>query len=154
MHTEFCCGRSRSADEIFNCRVLSRLGRNMQPATSSENGKIQVRGVIFDYGNVLCHPQRPSDHESMAEICGIPLARFRELYWRFRAAYDRADLSGESYWVAVAGEENRALERTQIARLIELDTASWARENDDAVAWARQLRDAGFPLALLSNMPH
>jgi putative hydrolase of the HAD superfamily len=37
--------------------------------------------------------------------------------------------------------------------LVALDTASWARENHATVSWVKQLHAAGFPLALLSNMP-
>lgn len=125
----------------------------MQPGQSAQNGKVQLRGVIFDYGNVLCHPQQPSDMENMAEVCGIALSRFPELYWKSRPAYDRGDLDGESYWSTTARAGSVTLSRDQIARLIELDTASWARENDEIVRWALQLHHAGFRLALLSNMP-
>jgi putative hydrolase of the HAD superfamily len=125
----------------------------MPSANSAPNRRIEVRGVIFDYGNVLCHPQQPSDIESMARVCGVAAAGFRDLYWKFRVAYDRADLNGEAYWTAVAREEGVALSPDQVARLIALDTASWARENDAVVCWVEQLHDAGFSLALLSNMP-
>jgi putative hydrolase of the HAD superfamily len=131
----------------------------MQSSNSAENNeiavkKIQIDGIIFDYGNVLCHPQQASDVENMAKVCGIPLMQFQESYWKFRSAYDRADIDGKSYWAAMAGEHGVRLSQDQIAELIALDTASWARENEDAVGWAQQLHNAGFPLALLSNMPH
>ena len=125
----------------------------MHSGTPAQNGKINIRGVIFDYGNVLCYPQQSADIESMAEVCGLSAARFREFYWKFRADYDRGDLNGNSYWTAVAGEQGIALSRDQIASLIALDTASWARESEDALRWTQQLHAAGFPLALLSNMP-
>jgi putative hydrolase of the HAD superfamily len=128
--------------------------RDREAPNRAQDGKITIRGVIFDYGNVLCHPQQSSDVERMAEACGVPVARFREGYWRFRAAYDRGDLTGESYWAAVAGEAQVVLSQDQVSLLIALDTESWARENHDTVRWAQQLHDAGVPLALLSNMPH
>ena len=91
---------------------------------------IPIRGVIFDYGNVLCYKQRPSDVDSMAQVCGIAVPRFQQLYWRFRMAYDRADLTAQTYWQAVAGEEEIALSPEQLARLIihhkDIDTLSCA----------------------------
>ena len=70
----------------------------MPKQQSARNGKIPIRGVIFDYGNVICHTQKPSDLEAMAQVCGIAMPRFRELYWKFRVPYDRGDLTAEAYW--------------------------------------------------------
>jgi putative hydrolase of the HAD superfamily len=120
---------------------------------SAQNGMIPIRGVIFDYGNVLCYDQRPSDVDSMAQVCGIAIPRFQQLYWKFRMAYDRADLTAQTYWHAVAGEEGFALSPDQIARLIWIDTQSWARLNEKTIQWAGQLHHAGLRIGLLSNMP-
>lgn len=120
---------------------------------SAHEGRIPVRGVIFDYGNVLCHMQQLSDLESMAKVCGIAIPRFQQLYWKFRLPYDRADLTAEGYWQTVAGEEGLVLSGKQIAMLIRLDTQGWARLNHKTVKWAEQLHRAGLRLGLLSNMP-
>jgi putative hydrolase of the HAD superfamily len=115
--------------------------------------KISIRGVIFDYGNVLCYVQQLSDLEGMACVSGIPVPRLRDLYWKFRVPYDRADLTATEYWQAVAGEEKLVLTAEQIARLIVLDTQGWGRLNEKTVNWAKQLRHSGLRLGLLSNMP-
>jgi putative hydrolase of the HAD superfamily len=125
----------------------------MQKVQSARHGKIAIRGVIFDYGNVLCHMQQPSDLESMAHVSGIAMPRFGELYWKFRLPYDRGDHPAEAYWQAVAGEEGLVFSRAQIAKLITLDTQGWARLNEKTVKWAEQLHGAGLRLGLLSNMP-
>ena len=126
----------------------------MQAANSTNHGKIQLRGIIFDYGNVLCCPQQPADMEKMAAVCGIPAARVRELYWKSRLAYDHGDMDGHSYWTSLGREAGVPISQEQIARLCELDAASWARENVAVVRWVQQLHEAGYRLALLSNMPH
>jgi putative hydrolase of the HAD superfamily len=118
-----------------------------------KNGKIPIRGVIFDYGKVLCHPQTPSDVELMARASGMTIARFQELYWKFRKAYDRADLNADSYWGSVAEQDGRVFSREQIATLVSLDTESWARPNEATFRWVQELRNAGLRLAVLSNMP-
>ena len=125
----------------------------MQKVPSAHNGKIPIRGVIFDYGNVLCYMQQLSDLEGMAQVAGIAMPRFRELYWKFRVPYDRSDLNAETYWQKVAAEEGLVLSREQIAKLVELDLQGWARLNPKTVKWAEQLHGAGLRVGLLSNMP-
>ena len=115
--------------------------------------RISVRGVVFDYGNVLCLPQQPSDLESMAAICGMTLQRFQQLYWTFRLRYDRGELDGTSYWTVVAHEESKVLSPEQIAKLVILDSKGWSRPNQATIAWVDQLRGAGLRLGILSNMP-
>jgi len=115
--------------------------------------KRSVRAVVFDYGNVLGLEQTPEDMKAMALVCGIPHERFSELYWKLRPPYDRGDIDGPAYWTAVVGEQELGLSRDQIATLIKLDGESIIRPNQGAVEWAELLRQEGFPLALLSNMP-
>src|SRR5258707_12710705 len=120
---------------------------------SKQPNKVHIEGIIFDYGNVICHPQQPSDVEAMARVFGLPAGRVQELYWKYRLPYDRGDFTGESYWQKIASDENLSLSGAQIEQLIALDATGWARENVETVRWIEQLHRAGFPLALLSNMP-
>lgn len=118
-----------------------------------QNGKIRLRAVVFDYGNVLCHPQQPSDVEIMATVCGLQVPRFHNLYWKFRVPYDRGELNADSYWAAVAAEDGQVFGRKQVAELTALDAESWSRPNRATIEWVEQLRRAGLGLGLLSNMP-
>ena len=63
---------------------------------------IRLKAVIFDYGNVLCEPQRDSDLVAMAAECDLPHDQFTEGYWKWRLDYDRAALSPLEYWARVA----------------------------------------------------
>ena len=125
----------------------------MRESRSLEDGKIRLRAVVFDYGNVLCHPQQPCDVEIMARVCGLPIPRFQHLYWKFRMPYDRGELTGDSYWASVAAEDGQVLDRKQVAELTTLDAESWSRPNRATIEWVAQLRRAGLGLGLLSNMP-
>jgi putative hydrolase of the HAD superfamily len=125
----------------------------MRESRSLENGKIRLRAVVFDYGNVLCHPQQPSDVETMATVCRLEGRRFLDLYWKFRMAYDRGELNGDSYWAAVAAEDGQVLGHKQVAELTALDAESWSRPNRATIEWVKQLRRAELGLGLLSNMP-
>ena len=127
------------------------------------NNKIRIQAVLFDYGKVLCHPPLPSDIEVMADICDLTIQQFDERYWHSRLAYDRGDMDVTTYWTnVVAQAEGRAargiekktiLSPDSIEKLIALDTESWSRPDPATVQWANVLRQAGFELAVLSNMP-
>jgi putative hydrolase of the HAD superfamily len=107
-----------------------------------------MKAVIFDYGNVLCQPQHSAEVETMAAILDLPGARFEEIYWRYRLAYDEGKLDPAEYW-HYFGRVTPA----QIDQLNRLDALSWTYPRDVMPDWARQLREAGFRIALLSNMP-
>ena len=111
------------------------------------------RAVIFDYGNVLSQAQRDSDVQAMANLLMLDQEHFVEAYWRFRVAYDEAQLDPVSYWHAVAGTVARTPAPEQIASLRRLDIESWSHPNREMVTWAQKLRIRGFRTAVLSNMP-
>jgi len=115
--------------------------------------RIPLQAVILDYGNVLSRPQRRAEVEGMAEVLKAPVARFEELYWKYRQAFDEAALSPEAYWEGVARGLSRELPAAALERLTELDNISWADANPAMLAWARGLRGAGVRTAVLSNMP-
>jgi putative hydrolase of the HAD superfamily len=114
--------------------------------------KIRVDAVVFDYGNVISFPQRPSDAATMADICDIPIESFHELYWKFRYDYDRG-WDGKTYWNRIFHEANRTATSEQIATLISVDTESWSRINEGALRWVEYLHSLGFRMGVLSNMP-
>jgi putative hydrolase of the HAD superfamily len=115
--------------------------------------RVSPKAVIFDYGNVLSQSQPIADVQALANILNLPLARFTELYWQFRVAYDAAALDPAAYWNTVAQTASRTLAPEQIAVLIEIDSRSWSHPAPVMPQWARDLRAAGLRTALLSNMP-
>ena len=125
----------------------------MPSAQRSNERKIKIRAVVFDYGNVISLPQLQPNIEGMAALCKLPMARFQEHYWRFRPAYDRGDLTANSYWTAVLREEGREFTKEEISKLVALDCESWGLPNPAALQWTEQLRQAGIQTAVLSNMP-
>lgn len=113
----------------------------------------KIRAVVFDYGNVLCESQQPSDVQAMAEVCGLSIDEFESLYWPPRLAYDRADLDGKAFWSPLLRKGQREITPSALEKLIELDAESWGRPNTAVLDWVKQLKEAGLKLAVLSNMP-
>lgn len=108
-----------------------------------------LRAVIFDYGRVLSLPPSDTDWEAFASATDLPLETLHHRYWKFRDAYDRKEVSAADYWVKVVGHE---LADNELTELIAMDDAQWTRVNDDMLHLARQLKEAGVRIAILSNM--
>ena len=114
---------------------------------------IQLKAVIFDYGNVLCLPQTSDDMAAMARVAGIDPEEMPRLYWQSRVPFDRGDLSEHKYWNDLAAEAGRSLTARQLAEIIRLDNESWSRPDPVMVRWAARLRASGIRIGVLSNMP-
>ncbi|HEY1463956.1 MAG TPA: HAD family phosphatase [Terriglobales bacterium] len=116
-------------------------------------GKIKIKGVVFDYGRVLSVEQVSSAVDEMAAICGVPMKSFLKGYWDYRLAYDRGDLDVNEYWTNRMRTVGVNLNAEQIAKIVIVDSKSWSQLNPISVEWVKQLQAAGLQLAVLSNMP-
>jgi putative hydrolase of the HAD superfamily len=110
--------------------------------------RIRPKAIIFDYGNVLCQPQHAAEIAAMAAVLDLPRDRFEKIYWRYRLAYDEGKLDPVEYWSHFV-----RVTPAQIEQLNRLDSRSWTYPDPVMPYWARQLRETGFRIALLSNMP-
>jgi putative hydrolase of the HAD superfamily len=114
---------------------------------------IRLKGVIFDYGNVLCARQQRADVEAMAAVFDAPVAGFEEAYWERRDVFDAAALTPEEYWGEIARALDRSLTGAVLAEATALDNRSWSHPSPVMVHWAEAIRGAGLRTAILSNMP-
>ena len=113
----------------------------------------QVKAVLFDYGMVLSGPPDPAAWARMRTITGLNEEQFYRGYWTYRHAYDRGDLTGESFWNQAAAPTHAILTPDQLSALIAADVDYWSTLNAPMLAWARKLQQAGIATGILSNMP-
>ncbi len=109
--------------------------------------------VIFDFGGVISHPQRPQFMDEAAAIVGVDVPSLREAYRRYRGDYDRGAFDGPEYWRRVLSDAGSRDQRARIGELIALDTVSWTTINDRVLDAIRGVGGRGYRLAVLSNMP-
>jgi putative hydrolase of the HAD superfamily len=114
---------------------------------------IPVRAVIFDYGNVLCEPQRESDLTDMASVCGLERRVLEPLYWQLREDYDRGEFDVDHYWTQIGVMAGKKLSQEQIKAAALADSQSWSRPSMKMVRWIKALKASGIDIAILSNMP-
>jgi putative hydrolase of the HAD superfamily len=113
----------------------------------------EFKGLILDYGEVLCVRPMPEQIERMATIIGISADHFMKLYERNRREYDRGDLSAERYWFSWANEPGLGLRADQIPLLRDWDVEMWSNTDPRMIDWLKDVRRSGVRAALLSNMP-
>lgn len=111
-----------------------------------------IRGLILDYGEVLCHRPVPGKIERMAAAARLDPAVFTARYFQERDAYDRGDLSAAAYWSKVA-HDSVPVDRQLADELSAWDIEMWSNINRDMTDWLEALRAAGLKTAVLSNMP-
>lgn len=109
--------------------------------------------VVFDFGGVISHPQRPGFFDELSALLGAPADRLRAAYSRARVEYDRGSLDAEQYWKAFLAETGLADGAARIRQLREIDVAGWTEINEATVEAVRGLRGQGYRTAMISNMP-
>jgi putative hydrolase of the HAD superfamily len=125
-------------------------GEKMTTVNPAPNSAI--KGLILDYGEVLC--LRPSEAQllRMASVFGISPARFAMLYEKNRRAYDRGDLTPDRYWFSFADEPGIVLAADEIPLLRTWDVEMWSNPNPVMIEWLGSVHLSGIKTALLSNM--
>ena len=58
----------------------------------------EIRAVILDYGEVLCHLPAMDTIERLAAIFQMDPRTFMPIYLQSRAPYDRGDVLHGEYW--------------------------------------------------------
>lgn len=125
---------------------------SVHEAAARVGARQPIDALIFDYGEVLCRPADPVRVARMADGAGLPLARFQELYWRFREDYDRGVLDGPDYWRHVGEAAGRSWTPVEVASIIEQDIELWTDLDERMLAWVEARLDEGVRMGMLSNM--
>lgn len=110
-----------------------------------------IRGLILDYGEVLCHRPAPGRIGRMAEAAGMDAETFAVRYQQERGPYDRGDYSPEEYWSKVVPTP-APLGAELVERLRRWDVEMWSDLDGAMVDWLCEAHEAGFRTAVLSNM--
>jgi putative hydrolase of the HAD superfamily len=112
-----------------------------------------IQAVLFDYGMVLSGPPDPAAWAHIRTLTDLSEEQLHRGYWAHRHAYDRGDLTAESFWTHAAAPTHAILTPEQLTALIAADVDYWSTLNPPMLAWARTLQQARIPTSILSNMP-
>jgi putative hydrolase of the HAD superfamily len=117
------------------------------------------KAVVFDYGRVISQDPPDETQEEMARLAGVPAGVFERIRMTYRDDYDRGSLRGRAYYQKVMREAGvpvtDARDFDALAdRIALLDVHSWSRINSKTEALMRGIKEAGYKVGVLSNMPH
>jgi len=115
---------------------------------------LNIKAVIFDYGQVISLPQDPAAIDRMAEIAGVERGKFESVLWALRDEYDRGTVSAREYYRDVFAKLSVEANINIIDRIIETDFNSWKNINQETAALMEDVKKAGYTLGILSNIPH
>jgi putative hydrolase of the HAD superfamily len=114
---------------------------------------MDLQAVIFDYGEVISGPPDAQAHRNLLTVSGVDEESFEKAYWAHRLDYDADILNGQTYWQTVARDSGVSFTAKQISQLIEQDAIMWMNLNPAMLDWIPRIKEAGFRLGILSNMP-
>lgn len=106
--------------------------------------------LLMDYGDVISRPYDEASLSAIAARLGLDPEELGVRYWADRQRFD-AGQDATAYWSGVA---RRPLGDGEVAELVRIDCAGWARLDPAMVDLLDEQSAAGTRLALLSNAPH
>ena len=113
---------------------------------------MNLRAVIFDFGNVLCFPPTKKQLAAAAVLCGLSAPEFVANFWRKRREYDRG-MDPAVYWRDLAAATGRDFDDSMIQEMIRREIDFWSRHDARVLGWINDLRRAGLRTSILSNLP-
>jgi putative hydrolase of the HAD superfamily len=117
------------------------------------------KAVVFDYGRVISMDPADEALEEMTRLSGVPEELFEKIRMAYRDDYDRGSIRGRAYYQKVMREAGVQVTDMRdfdalADRITLLDVHSWARINGETEALMHAIREAGYKVGILSNMPH
>ena len=114
---------------------------------------MNIKAVVFDYGQVITYPQDPGTMDILAELAGVERVKLVSSLWALRGDYDKGVISSYVYFKKVLAYNDVIVDDGVIHKMAEIDMESWKNINPDTVALMEDLKKAGYLLGILSNMP-
>jgi putative hydrolase of the HAD superfamily len=118
----------------------------------ADGAKIKISAVLFDYGMVLSNRPEELQWRQLEKVLSAEQAGFQAAYWKYRDAYDRGELSAQTYWETVARDLEKPIDAEVLHALIDADTNVWTQPNVEMMEWAARLNRAGIKTGILSNI--
>src|ERR1700733_2272926 len=95
-----------------------------------------IKAVLFDYGMVLSGPPDPTAWARLRTLTGLREDLLHREYWTRRHAYDRGDLTAETYWAQAAAVADMPLTPALLDELTAADTDFCGQLNPPTIGWA------------------
>ena len=113
----------------------------------------RIDGIVFDFGGVISQTQDARFFPEVTRLTGWTREEVLAGWARHRRLMDADAISVEALYRRIGEELGRPIDAALAKRLGRIDFDSWSIPNPETLAWARELKAAGFKVGILTNMP-
>lgn len=115
----------------------------------------KISGVVFDFGGVMTRSTMPERVRRCIRDFGVDWADLERGFARYRRLMDGGFITIEQMYDLIWADADILLPADVRARILEEDFASFLDEyrNLDTLAWMRELKEQGYKIGILTNMP-
>jgi putative hydrolase of the HAD superfamily len=114
---------------------------------------LSIKAVVFDYGRVISLDQDPKTMDTLARLAGTGREELEKLIWNQRGDFDRGVLRAADYYRGILSRLGIRAEDETIEKMAEVDLGSWKNVNPLTVKLMEEVKERGYKLGILSNMP-
>lgn len=111
-----------------------------------------IKSVVFDFGNVICFPVADEKIARAAAECNLTVDEFQHAFWADRLPYD-GGLSPQEYWRGVAAAASTEFDDALIEKMVQHEIGFWNTFDSRVFDWIDTLRENGYTVGILSNLP-
>ena len=115
---------------------------------------MDIKAIVFDYGQVISLRQDPKTIDRLAVKAGTAREKFEPILWALRVDYDRGLITAQEYYRRILSRLGISKDDESINEMVEMDLTSWKNINSGTVSLMEDIKNAGYTLGILSNMPH
>ncbi len=118
--------------------------------------KRKVSGIVFDFGGVMTTQTMPERVRGCVDACGLSWAGVKAGFAKYRHLLDGGFLSMEEMYDLIFADEDVSPSEAARERILEEDVSSFCEGfvNLETLAWMREIKEAGYKIGILTNMPH
>ena len=115
----------------------------------------KVSGVVFDFGGVMTTSTMPERVRTCAEKFGLRWSDLERGFARYRQLMDGGFITMDQMYDLIWADANVAVTPEQREKILEEDFASFldGYRNLETREWMLELKEAGYRIGILTNMP-
>ena len=113
----------------------------------------RVSACVFDFGGVMTLATMPEKVRAMVERMGVDWSVVTEGYAKYRRQLDGDFISFDDMYDLIFADNDIELAASDRKEIIEADISSFHPCNEGTLALMRDLKERGFRIGILTNMP-
>ena len=143
-----------SREEVRAAAVLHALGMLTVAATAGGTPvPPAIRGCVFDFGGVMTVSRAPDRVRGIVASLGLPWDAVLKGFAKYRSIMDGDGMTMAEMYSRIFADAGIAVAPSDIGRIVEQDMSSFLYRNERTLEWMRSLKERGFRIGILTNMP-